>query len=114
MCCQNVLNRTTNGVLLHCNFREKYQLSFKNFVFDFSYNEMKIFTDYINKIDVAYWENEYCNSIYEKKIPIPIQQDNFILLFDREELEELRFLVGFTNQNKFLSTAEINYQVILN
>lgn len=114
MCCKNVINRTTNGLLLYCDFREMYQLSFKNFVFDFNSNEMKSLTEYINKIDAEYWENEYCNSMYQKKIPIPTQQNNFILLFDREELEELKFLVGFTNQNKYLHTSEINYQVILN
>jgi hypothetical protein len=112
--CNQILNRTSNGILLFCQHRNRYQLLFNNLIFDFSSFEMTSFSDYLGKIDVDYWENEYQNSIYDKKIPIPSLQTNFIIMLNRKELEELRFLVDCINQQKILTPVEINYRMILN
>jgi hypothetical protein len=69
---------------------------------------------YLNSIDSDYWEKEYENSIYEKKIPIPTLQNNFIILLNRYELEELKILVDFSHRARLLDPEEINYKMIYN
>lgn len=112
--CNQILNRTSNGILLYCHHRDMYQLLFNNLTFDFSGIEMTSFTNYLDQIDIDYWEKEYKNSIYEKKIPIPTLQSNFIILLNRKELEELRCLVDCTSEYKILKPVEINYLIISN
>ena len=89
--CQKIkyLNQTQNGLLIRCSHSENYQLSFKNLNFNLTPIELESFRDFLLKIDAAYWEKEYENSIFEKKIPIPTLQTNFIILIDRYELGEL-------------------------
>jgi len=114
MCNLKIVNRTSNGILLHCQHRDKYQLQFNNLTFDLNSVEMTSFSNYLEQIDVDYWETEYKHSIYEKKIPIPTLQSNFIILLNRKELEELRFLIDCVSQYKILKPVEINYQIIFN
>ena len=114
MCNLKIINRTSNGILLHCKNRDMYQLLFNNLTFDLSSIEMTSFSNYLEQIDIDYWETEYKHSIYEKKIPIPTLQTNFIILLNRKELKELRFLVDCISQYKILQFAEINYNQIFN
>ncbi|MES2574418.1 MAG: DUF6686 family protein [Bacteroidota bacterium] len=114
MCNLKILNRTSNGILLFCQHRDMYQLLFNNLIFDFNSVELTSFTNYLDQLDADYWENEYQNSIYEKRIPIPSLQSNFLIMLNSKELEELRFLVDGINKYKILKPAEINYHVILN
>jgi len=114
MCNLRILNRTFNGILLFCQQRDKYQLLFNNLTYELSGIEMTSFAYYLDQIDIDYWESEYKNSIYDKKIPIPTLQSNFIILLNRKELEELRFLVDCVSKDKILKPAEINYLIISN
>jgi len=114
MCNLKILNRTSNGILLFCQHRDMYQLLFNNLTFDLSGIEMTSFANYIDQIDIDYWEREYKHSIYEKKIPIPTLQSNFIILLNRKELEELRFLVDCAGEDRILKPVEINYLIISN
>ncbi len=114
MCHLKILNRTSNGILLFCQHRDMYQLLFNNLIFDFSSVELSSFSSYLDQLDANYWENEYQHSIYEKRIPIPSLQSNFLIMLNSKELEELRFLVDGTNKYKILKPAEINYHVFLN
>lgn len=72
------------------------------------------FISFLDKIDTSYWEKEYENSIYEKKIPIPTLQSNFIILLNRNELDELRILLDFKTKKQLLKSEEINYKMIYN
>ena len=114
MCHLKILNRTSNGLLIFCQDRDMYQLFFNNIIFDFTELEMTSFSNYIEQIDEQYWENEYKNSIYDKKIPIPSLQTNLIIMLNSKELEELKFLIDCFNQFKILKPMEISYQMILN
>jgi hypothetical protein len=91
-----------------------YQLLFNNLIFDFNSVELTSFSSYLDQLDADYWENEYQNSIYEKRIPIPSLQSNFLIMLNSKELEELRFLVDGINKYKILKPSEINYHVFLN
>ena len=114
MCNLKILNRTSNGILMHCEHRDMYQLLFNNLTFDFSSIEMTSFSNYLDQIDIDYWEREYKHSIYEKKIPIPTLQSNFIILLNRKEVEELRYLVDCISEFRILKPVEINYMIISN
>ena len=114
MCELKVLNRTSNGVLVFCQRKAMYQLLFNNLTFSLNQVELDSFFEYIKNIDCTYWEMEYRNSIYEKKIPIPTLQKNFIILFDRLEINELKFLLNFKTKVEDLKYADIKYPVNLN
>ena len=111
MCNLKILNRTSNGILLYCEHRDMYQLLFNNLTFDLSGIEMTSFAYYLDQIDIDYWEREYKHSIYEKQIPIPTLQSNFIILLNRKEVEELRFLIDCVSEYKILKPMEINYLI---
>ena len=69
---------------------------------------------YLKNIDCDYWEKEYENSIYQKKIPIPTLQTNFMILLERNEVNELLFLLDKPDSKEYLSVEDINYQIYLN
>lgn len=114
--CQKIkyLSQTQNGILIQCSHSENYQLSFKNLNFNLTTIELESFIDYLQKIDIDYWEREYENSIFEKKIPIPTLQSNFIILIDRYELTELIALLNFKERKIYLSYKDIKYTMSLN
>ncbi|MGH2666817.1 DUF6686 family protein [Flavobacterium sp.] len=114
--CQKIkyLNQTQNGLLICCSHSENYQLSFKNLNFNLTPAELESFVTFLLKIDVAYWEKEYENSVFEKKIPIPTLQTNFIILIDRYELSELICLLDFNERKEYLTYRDIKYPVNFN
>lgn len=107
------LNTSLNGNLIQCTSSENFQLSYKNLTFSLTPFELESFKIYLSKIDVSYWEKEYENSIYEKKIPIPTLQTNLMLLIDRFELYELIDLLNLKQRNVYLSVEDIKYTMIL-
>ncbi len=114
MCNFKTLNKTTNGVLFFCPKNRTFNLSFNNLTFNFNNKELFEFIAFIEKIDCDYWEKEYKNSVYPKRIPVPTQQSNFIILLNRQEVEELRFLLNFEKTGEFLKLHQIQYTLILN
>ena len=114
MCTLKILNRTSNGLLIFCPRNEMYQLSFNNLTFNLSSTEMCSFSNYLVRIDSDYWENEYQNSIYEKKIPIPTLQSNFIIMLNRKDLNELRRLIDLNKEYNILKSNEIDYKLFYN
>lgn len=114
MCNLKIVNRTSNGLLLFCPKNDMYQLSFNNLSFNLNSTEMDSFSNYLTRIDSDYWENEYRNSIYEKKIPIPTLQSNFIIMLNRKELDEMRNLLAIKKEYKTLKSKEIDYKLFYN
>ena len=108
------LNTSLNGNLIKCTRSENFQLSYKNLTFSLTPFELESFKTYLSKIDASYWEKEYENSIYEKKIPIPTLQTNLMLLIDRNELYELLDLLNLKKGKIYLSVEDIKYPLILN
>lgn len=114
MCNLKIINRTSNGLLLFCPKNDLYQLSFNNLTFNLNSLEMDTFLNYLIKVDCDYWENEYRNSIYEKKIPIPTLQYNFIIMLNRKELDELCRLIDLNKEYTLLKFTEIDYNLFYN
>ncbi|CAM3962025.1 MULTISPECIES: DUF6686 family protein [Flavobacterium] len=114
MCRLEIIKRTTNGLLLFCPNANMFQLLFNNVLLNLTDFELKTFTRYIDKVDEEYWEKEYENSIYDKKIPIPTSQKNLMIMLDISEIKELRILMGLKKKQSFLTLSEIDYKLILN
>ena len=108
------LNTSLNGNLIQCTGSENFQLSYKNLTFSLTPLELESFKTYLSKIDASYWEKEYENSIYEKKIPIPTLQSNLIILIDRYELCELIILMNYKEKKEFLTFNQVNYYINYN
>jgi len=102
-----IVSRTQNGILVKTNCGI-YQLSYKNLNFNLTKTEFDSFLNYLIKIDCNYWEKEYENSIYEKKIPIPTLQSNFMILLDKTELFELVTLMKVSTEEEFLKFKDFN------
>lgn len=114
MCSIKIINKTANGILMFCPRNKTFNLSFNNLTFNFSHKELYDFIAFIENIDGDYWEKEYRNSIYSKKIPIPTLQSNFIILIDRNDLEELLALLYFDKKEPYLKHSQISYNLIFN
>ncbi|MVO10059.1 hypothetical protein GOQ30_12880 [Flavobacterium sp. TP390] len=108
------LTKNKNGFLIYCYKSKAYQLSYKNLNFNLSDYELNSLVRYLKAIDCTYWEKEYENSIYEKKIPIPTLQNNFMILLEPHEVAELLSLLDFNRKSGFLSYNDINYPMNLN
>ena len=116
--CHNIRieNQTKNGIVVTCTDCDKYQVLYKNLNFNFEQYEYDSFIKYLTGIDSESWEEEYKNSIYSKRIPIPTAQQNLMILVNSEELLELKRLLIKNKQCviKGISFKEINYNMIYN
>ena len=97
-----ILKRTKNGIIKQCIGCEKIDLTFNNIFLELSDCEMRNLKIYIDTTDINYWENEY-GSLHAKTIPIPTNQNNLILVFDRMEFEEFKRLLDFKSKHEFKS-----------
>ncbi len=86
-------------MLIHLNGCNKYQLTYNNLNFSLTNCELRALKKYLSRIKPDYWEKEYENSVYEKKIPIPTTQDNFIIMINRVELFELQLLINISKSD---------------
>lgn len=115
MCVPTFIKRTKNGMIVHCLCSDTYQLLFKNINYNLTYAELENFAQYIGAIDEEYWQQEYKNSVYEKKIPIPSLQSNLMILLDSVDLYELRELLNYkTKATRFMTFREIDHTIMLN
>ena len=114
--CKNFkyLTKNKNGFLIYCSRIGVFQLSYKNLNFNLTAEELTSLVKYLKNIDCDYWEKEYENSIYQKKIPIPTLQTNFMILLERNEVNELLYLLDKPTSKEYLSVEDINYQIYLN
>ncbi len=98
-------------MLVMLNGCGNYQLTFNNLNFNLTPFELEHFTNYLTAIDCSFWESEYENSIYERKIPIPTLQNNLMLLLNRQEVNELIALISLKKSEKLLQSKDINYRL---
>jgi hypothetical protein len=111
-----ILARAKSGTLSMCNQCKIYHLEFNNVYFEFTKAQLNHFKEYLLTIDLEYWEAKYSCAIIQRKIPIPSQQENLLLMFNKHEIEELKALLLYT-ENKHLSwldVYDIDYKFILN
>ena len=116
--CHNikVLSKVSNGELGICKGCDIYHLEFNNIYFEFTKHQYEMFKSYVMSIEDGFWEEKYANSNIKRKIPIPSIQENLVLMFNREEIMQLRAL--FCNRgdvyDNYISLADIDFTLILN
>ena len=110
------ISKVNSGELSICDNCNVYHLEFNNIYFEFTTEQYKQFKSYLLAIEEEYWENKYASAKVKRKIPIPSLQSNLVLMFNRQEMKELKFL--FCNQNNafenYINIDDINYTLILN
>lgn len=100
-----VINRTTNGVLVYCAKGRSYQLEFGNLFFQFTENELEHFKKYLDKINGEYYESLNRDTPGNRKIflRLPVQCVYFALYMN--ELCELRSLIHCFEKSKDINTC---------
>ncbi|WP_434036260.1 DUF6686 family protein [Formosa sp. 4Alg 33] len=111
-----VLNQTKNGFLVSCESCMVYHLTFGHFYLELTEMEFAYFGAFIDKIDVNHWHNTNCDNKIKRKIPIPTEQPNLFLMLNPTELNELKRLVFFKEQEpfQFISASDVDYDFIKN
>lgn len=111
-----IITKIKNGELSFCEGCNQYTLQFNNLCFQFDKNQLLHFRSYISKIDVDYWLNAYSCTTQKRKIHVNTLHQNLVLIFNKEEMEDLRGLLMLKNNEKAgnLSAADIDYPLILN
>ena len=111
-----LVGKVKSGELTVCLDCNHYHLTFNNIFFEFTNDEYLYFKKYIIQLDTEYWNEIYPHPKVKKNIPIPTLQGNLVLLFNQQEIEELRALFNNGSYQKYqeISIKEIDYTFIQN
>lgn len=114
--CENskIISRVKNGEISICKNCETYTLTFNNIFFQFTADQLQKFTTYVFEVDIDYWLEYNSYSTQKRKVPIPTSHQNLILIFDVNEVLELRTLLKINKKKKIFTAADIDYPLILN
>lgn len=111
------INQNKCGELHYCPAHQLYHLIYNNFHLMLDKTQYESFKTYVSEIDLKFWLDKFSDTLVKRKIPIPTNQENLILVFDIHEFIQLKSLF-FKHQNHedllYLSTDQIEYQNTLN
>lgn len=111
------ISKVKSGELSICCQCLIYHLEFNNIYLEFDQKEFEQFKTYILDIEMDYWEHKYASAKVKRKIPIPSMQQNLVLMFKRQEINELKTLLLNISNHIYtteLKTKDIDYTLILN
>lgn len=111
------ISKTSKGELNFCRNCQQFHLEFNNIYFEFTPIEYKQFRKYVLLIESEFWERKYANANVRRKIPIPTLQENLVLMFNRQEVAELKALISNKKEavfNSILNVDDIDYTFIIN
>jgi hypothetical protein len=110
-----IISKIKDGEILKCNTCNSFTLTYRNLFFEFSPPEFDNFKKYISKIDVNYWEDNSCIKT-KRKVFIPTQQENLILMFHKKEIKDLKILLNINDSEKFviLNSNQIDFDIVYN
>ncbi|MBO0322002.1 hypothetical protein J0X14_06820 [Muricauda sp. CAU 1633] len=110
-----ILSQSKNGLLTFCDKTKLFQLIFNNLCFELYEWELEAFKEYVDEIDIPYWENQLKHWTQQRKIPISVGKKHFIILVNKEEVHEILHLLSFKKPHiKFLEYQDIDYRFIEN
>lgn len=92
-----IISQTKNGRVFKCPSCNLIHFEYKNLNFNFEIGEFKRFAKYFLRLNGLYWEARNANCQFKRKILIPIGHENFQVLLNNEELEELKRLFAFSH-----------------
>jgi len=114
-----LLAKVKSGDISYCTGCKSFHLVFNNLFFDLNLKELKRLKSYIDEVEVGYWEHKYACSSLRRKIPLATSQHNLVLMFNRQEITELRSLLSILDndcQKKplYLNVDDIDYNFVVN
>ena len=110
------ITKVKNGQLTKCETCNVYHLIFNNILLEFLPDEFENFKQYIMQIEINLWESKKNKINITRKIPIPTMQENLVLMFDKQEIEELKVLLfsKCTKEYELIRLEAIDYCFLLN
>lgn len=107
---KKMTNNTLNGSVFTCNDCNKIHVEYINFNLSFTEMEYKHFKKYILKLNGELIEILNKNSRYKRKIHVSLNNNAFSLLFNSQELLQLKLLL----KENIKSTRKLNNIKTLN
>lgn len=89
-----IINVTDFGIVFKCSCCQKIHIEFNNINFNFTEEQYRNFSEYLNNLDGEYWEEKNRFSVFKRKIRIPLDKSSFCLMLNKEELVGLRQLLS--------------------
>jgi hypothetical protein len=103
---QLIINKTENGKVFTCPSCNSIHIEFKNLNLNFSEAQYEHFAKYIMNLDGKVWEKKNENTLYERKIIIPIEHKNFNILLNIADLEEFKILLNNSRNRMYIQTKK--------
>lgn len=110
------ITKIKNNQLTKCETCNVYHLIFNNIFLELSPIQLDNFKQYIIHIKIAFWEGKNLHTNLIRKIPIPTTQENLVIMFNKQEIEELKVLLSYksTRSYKLLKAKCIDYYSLQN
>jgi len=110
-----ILSRSKNGVLTFCGHSKLFRFVYNNLCFELYEWELEALRAYMADLDPGYWEDHLKDWGHPRKIPISVGKKHFIILVDREEVQEISGLLSPGGRRpRLLDTTEIDYRFFEN
>ncbi|MGB2086218.1 MAG: DUF6686 family protein [Flavobacteriaceae bacterium] len=107
------IRRTLKGTIEFCQDCGLYYLTYGNILISLTEAEYYVFEHYLFSIDIALWQEHNKAHQHEKFIPIPTKQGNLSLLFDEDDIYQLKLL--FLGESaRFLNINQMRIDYIPN
>ncbi|MCX7987786.1 MAG: hypothetical protein N2662_12685 [Bacteroidales bacterium] len=89
------LSETQHGLILKCYTCNKIHLEYNNIYIDFEEEGFYQFCQYFNDLNPTFWEEVNRKSILRRRIIVPVGHQSIHLLFNSQEVEELKLLLNY-------------------
>lgn len=113
-----VLSSSSQGKVYLCGSCDKIHIEFKNLSFSFNRKEYNQFINYFLKLEPNRWEYLNQDTIYTRKIQVPIAHKNLTLMFCANEIYQLQELFKNVTKSKvsieLISRKRFSAQLALN
>ena len=88
-----LINSNPNGQIFICPYRNIVHLEFGNLFIKLSFEELSLFTDYVNSIDYKFWLARNKNAQNRRKLLLHLKSKDTYLALDLVEFLELKNLL---------------------
>lgn len=102
-----LINSTQNGQIFFCSYHNIIHLEFGNLFLHFSYDEIVIFTEYVNSIDYKFYLVKNQNSQNRRKLLLHIGSKNAFLAVTLHEFLELKDLLTLKRKPTEINNNQI-------
>jgi hypothetical protein len=111
-----IVAKNKQGQLSYCSGCTVYKLTFNNLSLELYPDQLNKLKDYVNTIEIEYWEIKHERMVMKRKIPLPSAQKNLTMMFDKHEIVLLKLLLNqqTVKPMEMLGISDIDYTLFLN